>query len=94
MLCPVILSRDRYVAFMGSSQVPLDVFCLIQPSQGADGESEFGGDAMEEDELMSEVEDGPVRWLLVRGALANDGTEREGEGDGGKTTEKAKPQSC
>ncbi|KAF9466575.1 SNF2 family DNA-dependent ATPase [Collybia nuda] len=30
-----------------------------QPSQGGDGESEFGGDAMEEDELMSEVEDGP-----------------------------------
>lgn len=49
---------------------------------------------MEEDELMSEVEDGPVRWLFVRSALANDGTEREGEGDGGKTTEKAKPQSC
>ena len=29
----------------------------IQPSQGVDGESEYDNDAMEEDELMSEVED-------------------------------------
>lgn len=31
-----------------------------QPSQGADGESEFGDDAVDEDELMSEEEEKPV----------------------------------
>ncbi|KAG5652539.1 hypothetical protein H0H81_004649 [Sphagnurus paluster] len=32
-----------------------------QPSQGADGESEFDDDAMDEDELVSDTEDKPVR---------------------------------
>lgn len=35
-----------------------------QPSQGADGESEFDDEAMDEDELMSESEDKGVCWLL------------------------------
>jgi SWI/SNF-related matrix-associated actin-dependent regulator of chromatin subfamily A member 5 len=32
----------------------------FQPSQGADGESEYDNDAMEEDELMSEAEGNQV----------------------------------
>lgn len=36
---------------------------LLQPSQGADGESEYADDAMEEDELISEDEEGQVRRM-------------------------------
>ncbi|KAF8886753.1 SNF2 family DNA-dependent ATPase [Infundibulicybe gibba] len=37
-----------------------------QPSQGADGESEFGGDAMEEDELASEYDQGEGSPVLTK----------------------------
>lgn len=37
----------------------------IQPSQGADGESEFDDEPMEEDELISDTEDAPVRAVAV-----------------------------
>ena len=38
---------------------------IMQPSQGADGESEFDDDAMDEDELMSESEEKEVTLLLT-----------------------------
>ena len=37
----------------------------IQPSQGADGESEFDDEPMEEDELISDTEDAPVRAVAA-----------------------------
>ena len=37
----------------------------FQPSQGADGESEFDDELLEEDELISEAEDVPVRAVAV-----------------------------
>ena len=53
-----------------SRQVPLIILFygattdkVLQPSQGAEGESEYGDDAMDEDELVSEEEDQIVRHL-------------------------------
>jgi SWI/SNF-related matrix-associated actin-dependent regulator of chromatin subfamily A member 5 len=37
----------------------------FQPSQGADGESEFDDEPMEEDELISDTEDVPVRAVAA-----------------------------
>ena len=37
----------------------------FQPSQGADGESEFDDEPSEEDELNSDAEDVPVRVVAV-----------------------------
>ena len=37
----------------------------FQPSQGADGESEFDDEPLEEDELISDTEDVPVRAVAV-----------------------------
>ena len=37
----------------------------FQPSQGADGESEFDDEPLEEDELISDIEDVPVRAVAV-----------------------------
>lgn len=47
---------------------------------------------MEEDELMSEVEDGPVRRPSAGYALTEDRIERESEGVSSEATEEAKPQ--
>jgi SWI/SNF-related matrix-associated actin-dependent regulator of chromatin subfamily A member 5 len=37
----------------------------FQPSNGADGESEFDDEPLEEDELISDAEDVPVRAVAV-----------------------------
>ena len=37
----------------------------FQPSQGADGESEFDDEPLEEDELISDTEDAPVRAVAL-----------------------------
>jgi hypothetical protein len=49
---------------------------------------------MEEDELMSEVEDGPVCRPSAGCALTKSRIEREGECEGSEATEEAKPQGC